>query len=162
MKAIADAGHSLGMHSFSHKYKQIYSSVEAFLDDMYQMFNQIKEATGVTPTLFRLPGGSINAYNAGIYQEILTEMLRRGFIPYDWNVSIEDATGQNYSVQEMVDNVVTNSSKYSRAVVLMHDAQEKTNTINALPEIIHELRDKDYEFNCLTPFDQPLLYSYTY
>ena len=58
MRKIVEQGHSIGMHTYSHNYTKIYESVEAFLDDMYQVFTLIREATGVTPTFFRFPGGS--------------------------------------------------------------------------------------------------------
>ena len=61
MRRIVQEGHTIGMHSYSHSYKKIYASVEAFLKDMYQVFNLIKDTTGVTPTCFRFPGGSINS-----------------------------------------------------------------------------------------------------
>ena len=50
MRRIVQEGHTIGMHSYSHSYKKIYASVEAFLKDMYQVFNLIKDTTGVTPT----------------------------------------------------------------------------------------------------------------
>ena len=48
--------------------------------------------TSIKPEIFRFPGGSINAHNRGIYQEIISEMLRRGFLYYDWNVSTQDTS----------------------------------------------------------------------
>ena len=32
LKRIAAAGHAIGMHSWSHDYKKVYASVEAFLE----------------------------------------------------------------------------------------------------------------------------------
>ena len=66
MRDIVEQGHTIGMHTYSHDYEKIYASVEAYLEDMYQIFCQIKETTGVTPTVFRFPGGSINGYNGGL------------------------------------------------------------------------------------------------
>ena len=43
LKRIAAEGHTLGMHSFTHKYQQIYSSVEAFLEDYYQLFTLLRD-----------------------------------------------------------------------------------------------------------------------
>ena len=42
------------------------------------------------PGVFRCPGGSINGYDGAFYQEMLSEMIRRGFVPFDWNISSED------------------------------------------------------------------------
>lgn len=41
----------------------------------------------IKATIFRFPGGSINAYNSTIFQELIAEMLRRGYTYYDWNVT---------------------------------------------------------------------------
>ena len=91
IKKAAAAGHTIGMHSYSHDYEKIYTSVEDFLDDFYKLFVILRDEAGVTPTVFRFPGGSLNNYNQGVYKEIIAEMLRRGFRYYDWNLSAEDA-----------------------------------------------------------------------
>ena len=66
MKRIVHEGHTIGAHTYSHNYAKIYITVESYLDDFYQIFSLIKKNTGVAPRLFRFPGGSINAYNAGL------------------------------------------------------------------------------------------------
>ena len=66
IRDIVNQGHTIAMHSYSHDYTKIYASVEAFLDDMYRVFSQIRDATGVAPTFFRFPGRSVNSYNYGI------------------------------------------------------------------------------------------------
>lgn len=86
IKKAAAAGHTIGMHSYSHDYEKIYTSVEDFLDDFYKLFVILRDEAGVTPTVFRFPGGSLNNYNQGVYKEIIAEMLRRGFRYYDWNL----------------------------------------------------------------------------
>jgi len=161
MKAIVDAGHTIGMHSYSHKYAQIYESVENYLDDMYQLFVLIKEETGVTPTVFRLPGGSINAYNSAVYQEIIAEMLRRGFVPYDWNLSSEDAASNGPTSIQIISNVTSRAAKVSRGIVLMHDSVTHTATVGALAETVDQLKEMGYSFAALTPEVRPMLFSYT-
>ena len=71
MRDIVAAGHTIGVHSFTHDYREIYSSVEDYLDDFAKEYALIEEVTGVPPQIFRFPGGSINAYNGHIYQEIV-------------------------------------------------------------------------------------------
>lgn len=158
MKRIVAEGHSIGMHSYSHQYTQIYSSVEAYLDDMYQVFTLIKETTGVTPTLFRFPGGSINSYNKGVYQELIAEMLRRGFVPCDWNLSNGDAEGKKYTEEQMIRRVVEPAAVRSRGIVLMHDTKEKT--AKALGPMIDQLKDLGFSFEPLTEKTAPILYDY--
>lgn len=160
MRDIVADGHTLGMHSYSHRYDDIYSSVESYLEDMYKLFTQIKEATGVTPTVFRFPGGSINAYNTAVNQEIISEMLRRGFVPYDWNVSSEDAATRAPSAEAIVATVTAQAQKISRGVVLMHDSDYKYTTVAALPTLIDRLAEQGFTFDAIQPNMQPVLFDY--
>lgn len=160
MRDIVAEGHTIGMHSYTHQYKKIYSSVESYLEDMYKMFTQIKEVTGVTPTVFRFPGGSINAYNTGINQEIIAEMLRRGFVPYDWNVSSEDAATTPPSADRIVSSVLTQAGRVNRGVVLMHDSDYKYTTVAALPQMIDKLKEQGFVFSAIQPETQPVLFGY--
>ena len=93
LRRIAEEGHTIGIHTDSHQYRSIYASVEAYLEDFEKVFRKVYEITGVKPEIFRFPGGSVNGYNGAIYQELIAEMMRRGFSYYDWNVSSADATG---------------------------------------------------------------------
>ena len=161
LRRIVDEGHTLAMHSYSHNYKKIYASVEDYLADMYQIFTQIREETGVTPSLFRFPGGSINGYNGGIYQELIAEMLRRGFVPFDWNISSQDAaTNKLQPSGTLVNNVVSGAQRVQRGVVLMHDAAPKTTTVEALGPMIDQLKNQGFELKALTPEVAPVLYGY--
>jgi peptidoglycan/xylan/chitin deacetylase (PgdA/CDA1 family) len=163
MRRIVDEGHTIGMHSYTHDYNSVYSSVEGFLDEFYRIFCQIRETTGVTPTVFRCPGGSINGYDGGFYQEILSEMIRRGFAPYDWNVSSEDAaTNQTLPVETLVSNVVNNSIGKVRSIVLFHDSGSKTTTAQAIGPVIDKLREQGFSFAPITPDTMPVLYNYTH
>ena len=162
MRDIVSDGHTLAMHTYSHDYNDIYESVEAYLADMYKIFTLIKEATGVTPTHFRLPGGSVNSYNYGVSQEILSEMLRRGFIPYDWNVSSGDASSGGASADYILSNVVNGASRIDRGIVLMHDASAKYTTVAALRSIIQQLRSVGFTFDALQPDTAPVLFGYAY
>ena len=161
LQRMAAEGHTLAMHSYSHDYAKIYASVEDYLSDMYQVFSLIKETTGVTPTLFRFPGGSINGYSHGIYQELIAEMLRRGFVPFDWNISSQDAaTNSLVPAETLVNNVVKGAANVRRGIVLMHDSAAKTTTVQALAPMIDRLQEQGFELKALTPEVLPVLYSY--
>lgn len=158
MRRIVQEGHTIGMHSYSHSYKKIYASVEAFLKDMYQVFNLIKDTTGVTPTCFRFPGGSINSYNKAVYKDIKAEMIRRGFVPYDWNVSSGDASTTKYTPEQLTGNVLNGIGSKSRIIVLMHDSSSKENTAQAVRQIIIGIRDKGFIFAPLDYQTKPILF----
>ena len=161
MKRIVEEGHTLAMHTGSHNYTKMYASVEAYLADMYQIFTQIKEVTGITPTLFRFPGGSINNYNSGMSHELIAEMLRRGFVPFDWNISSLDAsTVKLLPAETIVNTVVNNAKKQSYGIILMHDSAAKTTTAKAVGPMIDSLREMGYELKALTPETQSMLFAY--
>lgn len=158
MRRIVQEGHTIGMHSYSHSYKKIYASVEAFLKDMYQVFNLIKDTTGVTPTCFRFPGGSINSFNKAVYKDIKAEMIRRGFVPYDWNVSSGDASTTKYTPEQLTGYVLNGIGSKSRIIVLMHDSSSKENTAQAVRQIIIGIREKGFIFAPLDYQTKPILF----
>ncbi|MBR5571019.1 MAG: polysaccharide deacetylase [Oscillospiraceae bacterium] len=163
MRDIVADGHTIAMHTYSHDYDDIYASVEDYLADMYEIFTLIKDATGVTPTAFRFPGGSINGYNYEVSQDIISEMLRRGFVPYDWNISSGDAASSDLTpAGTIVSNVVGGASGISRGIVLMHDAAPKYTTVEALRPMIQNLRDMGFTFDCIHSDTAPILYGYSY
>ena len=158
-RRIVDEGHALAAHSASHDYRIIYQSVEAFLDDFAILSDMLEEVTGVKPEIFRFPGGSINTYNRMIYQELISEMLRRGYSYFDWNVSSGSST--NTATRDSIySNVMRGISNKQQAIVLMHDAGTSA-TVAALPNIINSLKSSGYKFEVLhnkiipTCFDYP-------
>lgn len=160
LKRIVDEGHKIGIHSYSHVYKSVYASVESYLDDFVATYNRIYDITGMKAEIFRFPGGSINSYSSTIYKEIIAEMLRRGFVYYDWNVSSMDAAPRT-SAQQIYNSVIKGAEQRTRSIVLMHDSSEKKNTLYALPEIIDELSADGYQFDVLTRNVAPIVFGYS-
>jgi peptidoglycan/xylan/chitin deacetylase (PgdA/CDA1 family) len=159
MKRIADEGHTIGIHSNSHVYTDIYSSVEAYLEDFYETYQIIYEATGVRPTIFRFPGGSINNYNRLIYEQIIAEMTRRGFVYYDWNVAGDD-TSNTATWTSIYNNITVGAKKYigSQIIVLLHDTKSKTITV--VEDVIVALRDMGFTFSEIKTDTMPSTFSY--
>ncbi len=161
LKRIVDEGHTIGIHGYSHDYNATYASVEAFLDDFHQAYDAVYQACGVYPAVFRFPGGSVNAYNRATYQQIIAEMVRRGFVYYDWNVSSEDATGKAYTAAQLVQTVMEEVPREEHPIVLMHDAADKKATADAVPQLIEQLATLGYYCDRLTPAVQPITFSYS-
>lgn len=162
MKAVADAGHSVGIHSLSHDYEKVYESVESYLEDFNNTYTCIYEATGIKPQIFRFPGGSINNYNRFVYMQIIAEMTRRGFIYYDWNVSGEDAVhGADWT--SIYNNVLTGvrNNSADRAIVLLHDSDDKYATVTVIEDVIDALLKEGYSFGQIDPSVKPVTFSYT-
>lgn len=161
MRDIVNAGHTIGIHSISHDYEKIYSSVESYLDDFNETYMCVYNATGVKPQIFRFPGGSINNYNRFTYMQIIAEMTRRGFVYYDWNVSGEDAVhGADWT--SIYNNIMSGikSNTADRAIVLLHDSQSKENTVLVLEDIIDRLLEDGYKFDKLDNTVNPATFTY--
>lgn len=159
LRQIVAQGHTIGMHSYSHSYTKLYASVESFLADFYRNFRQIKEVTGVTPTAFRFPGGSVNGYNKSVRKAIIAEMERRGFVPYDWNVTSGDAAAGGAREDQVFGNIVNQSAQKSHVIVLCHDSAAKRTTAQALPSVIDALRENGFRFAAISPTTKPYLFS---
>lgn len=159
MKRIVDEGHAIGIHTYSHVYGSIYQSVESYLEDFHQTYQLIYETTGVKPGIFRFPGGSINKYNAQYYEEIISEMLRRGFTYYDWNASSGDANA-NATAKSVYNSTVQSSANKDRIILLMHDSISKSYTVAALPGIIEYYKAKGFQFERITNDVSPIAFNY--
>jgi peptidoglycan/xylan/chitin deacetylase (PgdA/CDA1 family) len=158
-KEIVKRGHTIGMHSSSHVYKQIYSSVDSYLDDIDKLYKHLYNVTDIKPNIFRFPGGSINTYNMNIYQEIIAEMIRRGFVYYDWNVSSGDAI-ENAKKGSIIKNVENGCQNRNNVIILMHDSKYKKNTYEALPDIIKYLNNNNYNIEKLDNTVLPITFGY--
>lgn len=150
MEQVAAEGHAIGVHSYSHDYEKIYESVDSYLDDFNTTYNIIKDATGVSPNIFRFAGGSYNDYNHEIYDELVAEMTRRGFVYYDWNVSAQDAVVKP-TWTNIYNNVLNGVKKNTsnRQIILMHDSADKYVTVTTVEDIIVELMKDGYSFDKL-------------
>lgn len=140
---IVDEGHSLGMHSTSHDYSEIYASVDSFVKDTKELQNFLYQVTGVESKLYRFPGGSTNRVSETDMELLYDELEKEGIIYFDWNVSSEDASSVSLSKDEIVENVTSNIEDLNEAIVLFHDSESKTSTVEALPEIIEYIQSLD-------------------
>ncbi|MEH2942448.1 polysaccharide deacetylase family protein [Lachnospiraceae bacterium KK002] len=148
---IVAEGHTLGMHSFSHKYNVIYESLEAFSEDMAHLQSYLAEVTGVTPEILRFPGGSSNQVSNTDMKEFIRFLKEKGITYYDWNVASGDATSHAYTPEELVQNVMNDVGRYETSIVLMHDSSAKSGTVEALAPMIDQLREMGAE---LLPIDE--------
>lgn len=168
IETLASHGHTIGMMGCSQEYDKIYESVEAYLTDLYTQFTAIKSVTGVAPTAVRLPGGSVNSYNHGTYKAIIAELLRRGFVPYDWTVSgeddtiaiAEDGTETAPDANTIATRIIASCESYSRSIVQLHDNENSVNTVEATNLIINTLMKEGYTFRAVETNTMPVLFSY--
>ncbi len=141
-KRIVEDGHTIGMHSYSHSFGDIYSSGDAFAADYNKIHDLILNTTGVDTKYYRFPGGSSNKVSSTSMSTFINYLNEQRAIYYDWNVASGDATSQAFSSEQLVDNVMKDVVKYKTSVVLLHDASNKNATVEALPGLIEALQEK--------------------
>lgn len=138
---IVSEGHTLGMHSYSHNYKEIYDSEESYREDLVKLQSFLRQITGITPNIVRFPGGSSNSVSRTDMHELIQYLDENNITYYDWNVASGDAASGYVSMEQIVDNCLEGIARYKKeAVILMHDANDKGTTVEALPIIIESIQ----------------------
>lgn len=139
---IINEGHTLAMHSTSHRYDLIYSSMENYIDDVFGLQNFLLAKTGYKPVVYRFPGGSSNTVTKIEIAECASYLKKNGITYFDWNVASGDASSTKHSTEEIYNNVISGiESVANEAVVLMHDSNTKDTTADALPQILTKLKE---------------------
>ncbi|MCM0649730.1 polysaccharide deacetylase [Clostridium swellfunianum] len=154
LKRIHEDGHSLGLHTYSHKYKEIYSSHDNFVKEMEDAGEAVKKVIGFEPKPIRFPGGSKPYLNSSL----LEKLHERGYKVFDWNASLSDGLNYNISTERLVKEahkVVGGSN--SKVYLLLHCDQTNKATAKALPMIIDYYKNLGYEFKTITE-DTPEYY----
>ena len=139
---IVEEGHTLAMHSYSHRYDEIYESKEAFARDLNSLQEHLYETTGVWPRIYRFPGGSSNTVSKVDMQELIEYLTDIGITYFDWNVASGDAVSRTLPAETIVNNCLSGIEKQKESVILMHDASKKGTTIEALPQIIEAIQEQ--------------------
>lgn len=142
-RRIVDEGHTLGMHSYTHDYSQIYASVDAFSADMCRLQGYLYQVTGVNCKFVRFPGGSSNLVSEVAMQDLITYLSDAGLVYFDWNVSARDAVSGQVTAEEIIESCFDGINKHHDAVVLMHDTAGKVTTVEALPALIEAIQAMD-------------------
>lgn len=150
IERIAKEGHTVAIHTMSHRYQQIYAGDEAYFADLYGMQEVIEKYTGQKPTIVRFPGGSSNTtsklYSKGIMSRLTAKLPELGFRYFDWNVDSRDAGGAKTSWQ-VFNNVVAGIGDKEHSIVLQHDIKDFS--VDAVERIIVWGLTNGYRFAAL-------------
>ena len=139
-KKIVEKGHTIALHTCSHRYSSIYTNEDNYFNDLNEISNLVDKYTQIKPKYIRFPGGSSNTvsidYNKGIMSRLTNKVHDRGYKYFDWNVDSNDAGGANKDEEyQNVIGALTNSDRDIN-MVLMHDTKESTK--DSLEAIIKE------------------------
>lgn len=134
VKQIVDAGYEIGSHGNKHVN---YSTLED--EDIRKQIRTahqtLLEITGKAPNLIRLPNGDFDKRVLKIADELNYTVIQWDTDSLDW---------MNKGVDNIVNRVVTKA--HPGDIVLLHASDTCTQTHEALPAIIDQLRSKGYEF----------------
>ena len=148
---IANRGHTIGAHTYSHKYN-IYKNEPTYYKDLKKILDVIEDKTGSRPSLIRFPGGSSNTISANYCRNIMTQLAesveRHGYSYFDWSVDSGDAESAK-TKEAVVQNVIAGIKETKRPVVLQHDTKDYS--VAATEEIIKWALDNGYIFGVLDP-----------
>ena len=132
----AAAGHTVAIHTYTHVWKDVYSSEEGYFADLNKMNDIIEAQTGKRSTILRFPGGSSNKvsyFTPGIMTRLTKAVIDMGYQYYDWNVSSGDAGGTTVT-SVVASNVINGIKNHKVSVVLQHDI--KGYSVDAVEQII--------------------------
>ena len=149
IKREHDEGHVVALHSFTHNYGEIYRSIDAYFNDLNLISNKVRNIIGKEVKLIRFPGGSsntISSFNPGIMTTLTNEVLNRGYIYFDWNISSGDA-GEVYTSDAVYNRVI--SELKDNNIILFHDFEGNYKTLNAIRNIIIKAKELGYQFKTL-------------
>lgn len=125
VKAIYDAGHEIGNHSYSHT-DMPSMSYENIILDIQKCNDIIKNITGESPTLFRAPSGSYDNKTISAAEELSMTTIQWDADSVDW---------KNISAQEILQRV--KSKVKSGSIIQLHSGTD--HTAEALPYLLDYL-----------------------
>lgn len=155
-RRIVDEGHTIALHSYTHRFDIIYSSLEKFKKDYYAISDLIYKATGVRSKFYRFPGGSSNSLSKIDMNKPIKFLKEEGITYFDWNVMSGDAVKIPLSANKIYRNVVDGVARFDESIVLLHDLPGKETTVEALPKIIKKLKKEGYLFLAIDESTKPV------
>ena len=145
VRRTAAAGHAVGIHTYSHVYREIYASPQALLRDIAACRRAIRAALpGYEGKLYRFPGGEYGK------PEALRRAVREaGLTVCAWNASADDSVLPHATADELFENAVRTGADRQRIVLLLHDGVNYRATVACLPRIIRHYKARGYRFETL-------------
>lgn len=152
IKKAYKLGNTIALHTYTHDYATVYSSTDAYFEDLQKISDMVKNIIGKAPKYIRFLGGSSNMvsanYSDGIMTKLESMVRENGYEYFDWNCSSGDAASNSVSAQTIIDN--STNCDYDQIMILFHDSSPKTTTVEALPKIIENYKERGYVFKAIS------------
>jgi peptidoglycan/xylan/chitin deacetylase (PgdA/CDA1 family) len=134
---IAANGDEIGNHTYSHLNLAKASITEAVYDILRGQ-NCIEQATHQKLSLMRPPGGELDV-------PVIKAIQRLGYTIVFWNIDPQDWM-KGATSKQIIGNIMTNL--HPGSIILLHEG--KPPTLEALPELIDDLRQRGYEIDTVS------------
>lgn len=150
VRAMVEDGHVVGLHGVTHQKEIIYSSVDAFLNEMDTTRATLKEITGVDSNLIRAPYGTV----PNLTRDEANIIEAHGYQMWDWNVDSRDWYFRDMRyVDSVIEQVNKLTNKEKPIVILVHERKE---TLEFLPHLLDYLVENKFEFDVLNTIMTPV------
>ncbi len=149
VKRMYDEGHFIANHGYSHVYETIYQTPQAVLDEYNKCNQLVRDAIGeqeYNSHVFRFPGGLVGGKYADIKNQANDLLLQNNIVHVDWNALNGDSETTSPTIEYEMQRIQETVGNKQSVVILMHDAQAKKVTVEALSSIIDYLQGQGYEF----------------
>ncbi len=146
VRAILDAGHAVGLHSYAHDRLFALRREARVREDLERGIAALEKLTGERPTLFRPPIGHTNPAVARACDRLDLTVV-------GWTIS-----GHDGLASARVEDVVARVRRDLRdgAIILLHDAPERGNrepaAVKALPAILDAIAAERLDVVPLAPW----------
>lgn len=131
-RMVAD-GHEIASHGYRHEnYGE--KTAEWIREDLNKSSAQIKEASGITPKLFRPPNGHYSPQSLRLTNEL-------GYKSILWNIDSIDWTNPGRDV--IIDRIMKRLKP--GAIVLLHASDTPRQTAEALPILLAKIKAEGYK-----------------
>lgn len=133
-KRIKSDGHEVASHGYRHINLSNLSKNE-IKEEIMKAHTNIKEVTGVEANLIRTPNGDYNNQVIEAAHECNYEVIQWSVDSLDW---------MNPGVATITERV--RKKAHPGAIILMHASDTCKQTVEALPQVIKDLKSQGYEF----------------
>lgn len=134
-KRVIEEGHQIGTHSSKHS-NYVNLSPHEQVQDLSSSKTKIESIIGQEVKLFRPPFGQYNEHTIAAAKQLGLSTIMWRISAMDWELKEQP--------EQIIANVIENLEE--GAIILLH---ELTQTVEALPALIAEIRNKGYEFSLL-------------
>ena len=148
LRAILDAGHAVGMHSYAHDRLFSLRSERRVRQDLQQAMAVLERLTGASPALFRPPIGHTNPIVARVVDKL-------DLVVVGWTISGHDGIASARPA-----DVVARVRRDLRdgAIIALHDAPERGDrepaAVKALPAILDAIAAERLDVVPLAPWTE--------